>query len=529
MILSVLFTFVLLYSSVLFFVTETTDHLVKGKVGNSNATTPFQGVNFLGYYTTLPESIDNHRPIPANYFDESFRIISQTGLDVIRYLVTWESFEKHPSLFIDELFKVAQLADKWKLNVVYTNNQFHISSWLDPSSGYGFPSALFENNKNLPYNGGGASDNETAELWWSNWYNRSISDVSGNDGWTLQAEYLKKIVNSVDNHTSTLGYEILNEPQVYSADQWKKIGNYNTFIASELRKSTNKTIVFDRQLPSDIGGLIYALPGNMAEMAPRDTDNIIFKATLFGVPLHCSYAEARLNTAARTAQIAGIPLWLGEFNVGITSNDPIADINQSDVNIFISKFGEARAWGWSYWIWSFREHPSNVRNYDLVNVTKDQVKTTKYFDYLKNAVAEYRSNATLDGNNVDVRRGGQPLIKDTICPTAPLTKIEGTRPGTDYSKSAFDHPITIYTNSQSPVVLIQGEAYDSESGIKSVEIRLNDTSYQSVTPDSNADLSKWSYLLPLTNSSAENEIIIRVTDNADNIKYHTFFIRIVKN
>ena len=65
--------------------------------------------------------------------------------------------------------------------------------------------------------------------------------------------------------------------------------------------------------------------------------------------------------------------------------NPIADINQSEASLFISKFGEIGTWGWSYWMWSFREHLPNVRNYDLVNVTERDIKTTKYFDYLKNA------------------------------------------------------------------------------------------------------------------------------------------------
>ena len=100
-----------------------------------------------------------------------------------------------------------------------------------------------------------------------------------------------------------MGYEILNEPQVYDKTQWQKIGNYNTYISNELRKLSSKTIVFDRQLPSDIGGPIFALPDNMAKMAPKNTTNSMFKTTLFGLPTHCSYAEDRLSTSARTAQL----------------------------------------------------------------------------------------------------------------------------------------------------------------------------------------------------------------------------------
>ena len=57
--------------------------------------------------------------------------------------------------------------------------------------------------------------------------------VNGSDGWTLQLDFLKKIVSITDKHPSTLGYEILSEPQVHSEDQWAKIGKYNTFMTDE--------------------------------------------------------------------------------------------------------------------------------------------------------------------------------------------------------------------------------------------------------------------------------------------------------
>src|SRR4029079_9176521 len=141
---------------------------------------------------------------------------------------------------------------------------------------------LFTSNENrYPFGSGGSSDTDVARSWWTDWYNKKITDADGRDGWTLQANFLKKVVSVVDKHPSTLGYEILNEPQVYSEDQWTKVGSYNTFISTELRQSTNKTIVFDRQLPSDIGGVIHAMPENMAKMAPRNITNIVFKGTLY--------------------------------------------------------------------------------------------------------------------------------------------------------------------------------------------------------------------------------------------------------
>ena len=206
---------------------------------NENHRVAYKGVNVLGYYTSIPESRENNKQIiPPDYYDETFKTISKAGMNLVRYLFTWESYENSPSLFIKELSQVARSADRWGINVIYANDQFRISSWLDQESGYGFPSFLFKHN-NFPLGGGGSPNNATAQQWWTSLYNRSIliADTNGPiDGWSLQADFLKKIVKVVDHHKSTLGYEILNEPHVYSIDQWEKIGNYNTFVANELRE-----------------------------------------------------------------------------------------------------------------------------------------------------------------------------------------------------------------------------------------------------------------------------------------------------
>jgi hypothetical protein len=46
------------------------------------------------------------------------------------------------------------------------------------------------------------------------------------------AEFLKKIVSVVDKHTSTVGYGILNEPQIHNDKQWKKVGEFNTYMVN---------------------------------------------------------------------------------------------------------------------------------------------------------------------------------------------------------------------------------------------------------------------------------------------------------
>ena len=70
------------------------------------------------------------------------------------------------------------------------------------------------------------------------------------------AAFLNKIVNVVDNHSSTLGYEILSEPHVDSANQWSKIGEFNTFMVGELRNATQKTIAYSMNVPVDLNSAI---------------------------------------------------------------------------------------------------------------------------------------------------------------------------------------------------------------------------------------------------------------------------------
>jgi hypothetical protein len=116
-----------------------------GKIDSS----PKVGMNMRGYYTTMSEEREVTFNFPSNYYEDSFRIFSDAGIEFVRYVFFWESYEKDPFSFMIELETLSQTADKWGINVIYANDQFHISSWLDPEYGYGFSSFLFKNNNEL--------------------------------------------------------------------------------------------------------------------------------------------------------------------------------------------------------------------------------------------------------------------------------------------------------------------------------------------------------------------------------------------
>src|SRR6266511_31642 len=199
---------------------------------------PHLGVNMRGYYTSMPQSRIVRNVFPTDYYDSSFKILSKVGVvDHVRFRFYWESYVKNPVQFIKEIEQVADTADKYGIKVLYDNHQFHTSSWLNIDRGTGFPTFLFTNTTLYQQDAGGSPKSVAAKTWWINWWNNAIR-INGTDGWRLQSDFLKKVVSAVDKHTSTLGYEILSEPQVNNVNQWSKIGKYNTFMTNELRKVT---------------------------------------------------------------------------------------------------------------------------------------------------------------------------------------------------------------------------------------------------------------------------------------------------
>ena len=362
------------------------------------------GVNMRGYYTSMPQSRDFKFPFPDNYYDTSFKDISKANIvDHVRYRFYWESYVRNSSAFLKEIEDVAKTADKYGIKVVYDNHQFHTSSWLNAGRGTGFPPYFFTDHALYEQDSGGTPKSAVSKTWWTNWWNNAMT-VNGSDGWTLQLDFLKKIVSITDKHPSTLGYEILSEPQVHSEDQWAKIGKYNTFMTDELRKLTNKTIIYSMNIPIDLKSSINVDATNLAKMTPQNKQNVVFKFSLYGIP-DDGYQSDKLQLFENASRIAGVPLYIGEWNnvkrvetyndhgekIWVI-DDVQSDISQADANAIVGKFRDIGIWGLAYWEWSFV--PNDTPNFNLVNVTSDKVtgketmQPTEYFKIIENAYKE---------------------------------------------------------------------------------------------------------------------------------------------
>ncbi len=359
-----------------------------------------------GAYVNVKENNYEDPSAPPNYINDSFKIISQAGLDHVRFLFYWEAYEKNPQLFMKEIESVANAADKWGIKVIYDNHQWHTSSWLE-RKGTGFPTLLFLNNSKYTKGGGGNTPDPAAKLFWADWWNRSVKDSQGRDGWTLMADFLKKIVNAVDNHSSTLGYEILSEPHVDAVSQWSQIGKFNTFMVGELRNATQNTIAYSMNVPVDLKGLINLTPENLAKMAPSDKQNVVFKISVYGVPDRDAYQKERFDTFLKTRDLTGVPLYIGEWNNVVRTpgdggvfkiNPGASQLTVDNADKILGKFKQAGVWATAFWKWDYRS--ADTASFNLITNNNGTLVPTPYFDVLKTAVATIYGNSS--SNNTAV-------------------------------------------------------------------------------------------------------------------------------
>ena len=369
------------------------------------STQPINGVVMKGIVVNMKQDDNDSPSAPDNYIEESFKKISDAGLDHARFLFYWEAYERDPDAFMKEIKSVAEAADKYDVKIIYDNHQWHTSSWLE-DRGTGFPWSLFEGEYSR--GGGGNTDNKGAQEFWADWWDRSVKGNDNKDGWTLMAEFFKKIVLTVDNHSSTLGYEILSEPHVDKIDQWSKIGKFNTFMTHELRKTTDKAIVYSMNVPVDLNGPIKVSPENLAKMAPLEKQNVVFKISVYGVPDRDEYQKERFDMFLKTRDLTGVPLYIGEWNNvvrvrdgGVFKINPGAsELTKTNAGEILDAFKEAGMWGTAFWKWDYRD--ADTESFNLISDGNGQINPTKYFGILEDTVESVYGSADLQNNNESV-------------------------------------------------------------------------------------------------------------------------------
>jgi polyhydroxyalkanoate synthesis regulator phasin len=352
---------------------------------------PINGVVMKGAFVNMKQDDNGSPEAPQDYIEDSLKMISEAGLDHARFLFYWEAYERDPDAFMKEIKSVAEAADKYGVKIIYDNHQWHTSSWLE-DRGTGFPWSLFEGEYSK--GGGGNTQDKAAQVFWADWWDRSVKDKEGKDGWVQMAEFIKEIVLIVDNHSSTLGYEILSEPHVDDTNQWSQIGKFNSFITEELRNITSKTIVYSMNVPVDLNSQINISPENLAKMAPSNKENIAFKISVYGVPDRDDYQKERFDLFLDTRNLTGVPLYIGEWNNVVRTreggvfkiNPGASDFTKSNAEKILEALKKEGVWGTAFWKWDYRD--ADTASFNLVSDENGKLVPTEYFGILEDSVEE---------------------------------------------------------------------------------------------------------------------------------------------
>ncbi|MDQ3903361.1 MAG: glycoside hydrolase family 5 protein [Thermoproteota archaeon] len=293
--------------------------------------TQYRAVNLIDKRLVAIEARDWLNFTTPSMYDR-LNEIESTGFNAIRVPLFWEAYIVNPTTFVSTLQEISTNADQLNMCVVYDFHQDHTGSHFNYWGG-GFPSFL---------TGSYSADRNGELAFWTDYYDNNIS-YNGTQIWDLQFNFIRDVViKHVDNHPSTAGYEILNEPPVNDCNQFAKLGDVHTYIGNKMRSVTLKPIYFDRAQNESCPYWDYE-PYDIL-VVPRGVSNIVFAPHIYitGSPTPALTYLISLSQKWHP----GMPIFIGEWG----QSPPNDEVSQNVVNNYLQAFKSNNV-GWAYWSW----------------------------------------------------------------------------------------------------------------------------------------------------------------------------------
>ena len=261
----------------------------------------------------------------------AFPIMKADGINLIRVPISWGyslsvgngAGAGNPTNYFNTLNAVANAADANGISVIY---DFHAGSGSAYNTKQAFPGDML-----AAYTSSGTLD---LNAFYTAWFANQIT-YNGQTAWKAMAsEFWVPLIQAVDSHQSTLGYETINEPSYGLTNGAASLQAYNQFVYNTIRGAgSSKAVVFCAKDGTDPSA------ADMKASAPTGT-NIVFD-------IHYSTTDANvwasLTNTANSMGLAGI--WLGEwFNYSATVSQLVTYIS------FFKSYGVAMTW----WAWACR-------------------------------------------------------------------------------------------------------------------------------------------------------------------------------
>jgi endoglycosylceramidase len=278
-----------------------------------------RGVNYEGYELEYP-LIETHS-------ETAYRIFAQLGFNVVRLPIAWGNLEPSPGAFQEQYLtnyvdQDVRWAKKYGIYIVLDMHQLY---WGKRWGGYGIPDWV---TAGYPATDEGMRQAVT-NFWTQDALQSHLIDV-----W-------KRVADRYSNETTIAGYDILNEPWVYTSIQ-----NLNASYVDDFYMKAIKAIRV-----ADPSHIIILEPANMISSQFPIKQNIVWSPHFYTLSFAESYQEsdARLLDADLAAKYQkfvvefGSPMWIGEF--GAFMKDGTQDSWVRDALNAFDKYGV----GWAWW------------------------------------------------------------------------------------------------------------------------------------------------------------------------------------
>ncbi|MGI0024548.1 MAG: cellulase family glycosylhydrolase, partial [Nitrososphaera sp.] len=349
------------------------------------------GVNFIDRNLDRNEG-GRERPIQTGYVDKFVAKARESGFNVFRVPVRWEGYVDNKDIFLKELDYLVKTANKHDIYVWIVFFQYEATShWpykVSPYSG-GFPEfvvSCYHPTKDY-------ERDPEIRAFWDDYYLNKVRDSSNSckqtlDVWNLQARFMEDMINQIDEYPNVIGYELINEPHVWKDSHYDQLGELHTALAKELRKSTDKVLIFTRETAHgfDADGKMYNRKAGLEyKILPKDpANNVMYAPHIYNVKdVEKQVSQWKAVQKKWASMGYDVEIAVGEFAPQAPQiKSPSA--TQQDIDRFVSVWSRE---GWMHTYWSyggFIHGEWNVLvkyNGDLTSIGEYLAKTIiKYYD-----------------------------------------------------------------------------------------------------------------------------------------------------
>jgi endoglycosylceramidase len=291
-------------------------------VDSSGQAIVLRGVNYPGYESQTPKL---HTPY-------AYRNFARLGFNVVRLPISWANLEPRPGVFNTVyLYHYVDQDVQWaKAAGLYVILDMHQYYWAYKFGGQGVPNWAVQEY----------APNELG-------LRQAVSDFWANS--SLQDHLLSiwtKIAQHYANEPTIAGYDILNEPWIYtSIIPWLNATSIDNFYDKAVQAVRNV----------DKNHIILLEPANLNTFKLPSPTNIVWSPHFYQLsfvdkyyPQNFTLLEADFQAKYEKFVLESkAPMWIGEFGAFMPDKSSCAKWAQDTVNLF-DKYNIGWAW-WAYY------------------------------------------------------------------------------------------------------------------------------------------------------------------------------------